>query len=173
MSPSEKENFQRLLKKYVRNESTEIELEELFNYIKLQNHPNDILDVTEVLKNVKEFPEMDPEGRDRILKSILQTPQIKVTARNPKRNYWKYAVAAIFIGLFVWNNSSDKLLVLPVSESTPLQIPDEKIIFTQSNGVISLIDDSTDRTLYNDKGEKVGEITGKFLKMLVLVRIAK
>lgn len=98
MSPSEKENFQRLLKKYVRNESTEIELEELFNYIKLQNHPNDILDVTEVLKNVKEFPEMDPEGRDRILKSILQTPQIKVTARNPKRNYWKYAVAAIFIG---------------------------------------------------------------------------
>lgn len=164
MSPSEKENFQRLLKKYVRNESTEIELEELFNYIKLQNHPNDILDVTEVLKNVKEFPEMDPEGRDRILKSILQTPQIKVTARNPKRNYWKYAVAAIFIGLFVWNNSSDKLLVLPVSESTPLQIPDEKIIFTQSNGVISLIDDSTDRTLYNDKGEKVGEITGKFFK---------
>lgn len=85
------------------------------------------MDVTEVLKNVKEFPEMDPEGRDRILKSILQTPQIKVTARNPKRNYWKYAVAAIFIGLFVWNNSSDKLLVLPVSESTPLQIPDEKL----------------------------------------------
>lgn len=30
MSPSEKENFQRLLKKYVRNESTEIELEETF-----------------------------------------------------------------------------------------------------------------------------------------------
>lgn len=54
--------------------------------------------------------------------------------------------------------------MLPVSESTPLQIPDEKIIFTQSNGVISLIDDSTDRTLYNDKGEKVGEITGKFFK---------
>jgi len=89
-------NLQDLLKKFVLNQCSKVEAEEVIAYIQGIKESSQMPSVEEVLELLEEKPEMSTEDANRIHNNILEI--VKKQNTKTKRHIWRYA-AAIVIGL--------------------------------------------------------------------------
>lgn len=140
---------QSLLKKYILNQCTKAEVEEVITYFQKIKQSNQLPTVEEVLELLDEKPTMAIEDANRIHNNILTTVQ-KPT--NRKRHFWKYVAAAsvlIIVSLTIFlNKSSDQpQFTEPIIVNNQIETGTDKATLTLADGTnVALVKGETYQT---------------------------
>ena len=95
-----KDPIKSLLKKFVLNQCSKKEVDQVVRYIQGIKESSQLPSVEEVLELLDEKPILNEVVANRIEHSIIKEVQKdKITSLKKKLQFWKYAAAAIFIGL--------------------------------------------------------------------------
>ena len=95
-----KDNIDVLLKKFILNQCSKIEVDQVVSYFQGIKESSQLPSVEEVLELLDEKPILNEVVANRIEHSIIKEVQKdKKTSLKKKLQFWKYAAAAIFIGL--------------------------------------------------------------------------
>ena len=149
------DNIRRLLQKYVLDECSPEELQELLIYFQSLKSSKEMPSVESVLEMLKEYPAMNLDTADRIFNNILDvssTEQKKVMKKKrPNTHVLKYvSFAAIFLitfGIFLyWNTLSD----------TNMSIPPNAITLELENGSIKIIEEDGSGVITDSDGNIIG-----------------
>ena len=96
-------HIQELIQKYLHNECTHKEVEEIISFFQHKENLENFPEVEEVLENLTDKPEIDDLAGDRVFSNILSIANEKEfhskKLQLKKFGFWKYAVAAMFIGI--------------------------------------------------------------------------
>lgn len=128
------EEIKPLLHKFILNQCNEGEAKEVVDFFQQKYSSEDIPGVEEVLAILEDYPEMRKEKAPEIYKRIIEIKKVKEKEnRRRDRSYWKYAVAAVFLGILLTTYFTRKLLInpnsfeSPASEFVTLELPDGKL----------------------------------------------
>ena len=89
-----------LLKKFVLNQCSKKEVDQVVRYIQGIKESSQLPSVEDVLELLDEKPILNEVAANRIEQSIIKEVQKdKIVSLKKKVQFWKYAAAAIFIGL--------------------------------------------------------------------------
>lgn len=144
------EPIQVLLEKFLRNQCSQEETDRVVTYFQEQQLSSNFPTVEDVFELLEEAPEMDRETADRIYKKIqLQKQFSKASKPSVFQKGYRYAVAAIFIGVLIGGYfSRDYFLTL---EPKPSDFQQNNYITLQlENGEIEYISEN-DSTIVKDK----------------------
>lgn len=144
----------RLIKKYLKNECTQEELQELISYFKNAEFSEDLPGVEEVLDQLDEVPELSPSADSRMYDQILAA-KIEKKKSSFKEEYGLLSLAAVFIGL-LFLSYFYKDLVSPASEiySRP---PETQITLRLGDGRLEHME-NTDKVILDSKGKPIGTL---------------
>lgn len=152
-----------LLQKFVLNQCTPEETNEVIAYYKKNQLTDDFPTVEEVQNLLDEMPKMDKQTADSIFNSILSASKeeetvIEIPAR--KSNYRKYiAIAAsivvlLGIGFFYKQNMTDK----PIEQKFDFKSSD--IVLQLENGETQIISENNSSQVKDAKGNIIGNQNG-------------
>ena len=140
-----KDNIDVLLKKFILNECSKIEVDQVVSYFQGIKESSQLPSVEEVLELLDEKPILNEVVANRIEHSIIKEVQKdKKTSLKKKLQFWKYAAAAIFIGLitttyvFKSNTSNTPLEVTPRIVNTIVPGKDKATLTLEDGSLISL-----------------------------------
>lgn len=152
-----------LLQKFVLNQCTPEEINEVIVYYKKNQLTDDFPTVEDVQNLLDEMPKMDKQKADTIFNNILATSKekesvIEMPAR--KSNYRKYIsiaasiVVLLGIGFFYKQNMTDK----PVEQKFDFKSSD--IVLQLENGETQIISENNSSQVKDAKGNIVGNQNG-------------
>lgn len=140
-----KDNIDVLLKKFILNQCSKIEVDQVVSYFQGIKESSQLPSVEEVLELLDEKPILNEVVANRIEHSIIKEVQKdKKTSLKKKLQFWKYAAAAIFIGLitttyvFKSNTSNTPLEVTPRIVNTIVPGKDKATLTLEDGSLISL-----------------------------------
>tara|TARA_B110000285_G_scaffold141101_1_gene157878 strand:- start:1323 stop:2492 length:1170 start_codon:yes stop_codon:yes gene_type:complete len=140
-----KDNIDVLLKKFILNDCSKIEVDQVVSYFQGIKESSQLPSVEEVLELLDEKPILNEVVANRIEHSIIKEVQKdKKTSLKKKLQFWKYAAAAIFIGLitttyvFKSNTSNTPLEVTPRIVNTIVPGKDKATLTLEDGSLISL-----------------------------------
>jgi hypothetical protein len=158
-----KDNIDVLLKKFILNQCSKIEVDQVVSYFQGIKESSQLPSVEEVLELLDEKPILNEVVANRIEHSIIKEVQKdKKTSLKKKLQFWKYAAAAIFIGLitttyvFKSNTSNTPLEVTPRIVNTIVPGKDKATLTLEDGSLISLEKGASFKTKNaNSNGEKI------------------
>ena len=140
-----KDHIEVLLRKFVLNQCSKTEVDQVVSYYQGIKESSQLPSVEEVLDLLDEKPILNEVVANRIEHSIIKEVQKdKITSLKKKLLFWKYAVAAIFIGLitttyvFKSNTSNTPLEVTPRIVNTIVPGKDKATLTLEDGSLISL-----------------------------------
>ena len=140
-----KDHIEVLLRKFVLNQCSKTEVDQVVSYYQGIKESGQLPSVEEVLDLLDEKPILNEVVANRIEHSIIKEVQKdKITSLKKKLQFWKYAVAAIFIGLitttyvFKSNTSNTPLEVTPRIVNTIVPGKDKATLTLEDGSLISL-----------------------------------
>ena len=140
-----KDHIEVLLRKFVLNQCSKTEVDQVVRYYQGIKESSQLPSVEEVLDLLDEKPILNEVVANRIEHSIIKEVQKdKITSLKKKLQFWKYAVAAIFIGLitttyvFKSNTSNTPLEVTPRIVNTIVPGKDKATLTLEDGSLISL-----------------------------------
>ena len=140
-----KDHIEVLLRKFVLNQCSKTEVDQVVSYYQGIKESSQLPSVEEVLDLLDEKPILNEVVANRIEHSIIKEVQKdKITSLKKKLQFWKYAVAAIFIGLitttyvFKSNTSNTPLEVTPRIVNTIVPGKDKATLTLEDGSLISL-----------------------------------
>ena len=140
---------QSLLNKYILNQCSRAEVEEVITYFQKIKQSNQLPTVEEVLALLDEKPTMAIEDANRIHNNILTTIQ-KPTTR--KRHFWKYAAAAsvlliVSLTIFLNKDSDQPQFTKPIIVNNQIETGTDKATLTLEDGTnVALVKGQTYQT---------------------------
>ncbi|MCF4100776.1 DUF4974 domain-containing protein [Gillisia sp. M10.2A] len=157
----EKDKYiQELLRKYIRNECSQKELQEIINFFQKKDSISQFPNLEEVMEMMPEKAEMDDRTTDRLFETILSVS--KERDFKPQNSYWgkkkfyKYAaVAAIFIAFLCLNFFYD----LPISftkVNSDVNIPESLITLQLEDGSVKILEEGEQLVLVDEQGNFLG-----------------
>ena len=158
-----KDNIDVLLKKFILNQCSKIEVDQVVSYFQGIKESSQLPSVEEVLELLDEKPILNEVVANRIEHSIIKEVQKdKKTSLKKKLQFWKYAAAAIFIGLitttyvFKSNTSNTPLEVTPRIVNTIVPGKDKATLTLEDGSLISLEKGASFKTKNaNSNGEQI------------------
>jgi transmembrane sensor len=150
-------HIQNLLKKFVLNQCSKEEVDEVVQYIQGLTDSNEFPTVEEVLAILDEKPMMNELDAIRIRDKILAMPQREESIPLKKKSYFiKYAAAAIFVGVLstayffkeaIFNNPVQTVPVIVKQDVKANEPGTDKAILTLANGSqVALVNGSSLKT---------------------------
>ena len=140
-----KDHIEVLLRKFVLNQCSKTEVDQVVSYYQGIKESGQLPSVEEVLELLDEKPILNEVVANRIEHSIIKEVQKdKKTSLKKKLQFWKYAAAAIFIGLitttyvFKSNTSNTPLEVTPRIVNTIVPGKDKATLTLEDGSLISL-----------------------------------
>jgi hypothetical protein len=140
-----KDHIEVLLRKFVLNQCSKTEVDQVVRYYQGIKESSQLPSVEEVLDLLDEKPILNEVVANRIEHSIIKEVQKdKKTSLKKKLQFWKYAAAAIFIGLitttyvFKSNTSNTPLEVTPRIVNTIVPGKDKATLTLEDGSLISL-----------------------------------
>ena len=134
-----------LLKKFVLNQCSKKEVDQVVRYIQGIKESSQLPSVEDVLELLDEKPILNEVAANRIEQSIIKEVQKdKIVSLKKKVQFWKYAAAAIFIGListtYVFRNNitNTPLEVTPTIVNAIVPGTDKAILTLEDGSVIVL-----------------------------------
>lgn len=175
-------HIQELIQKYLHNECTQKEVEEIISFFQHKENLQNFPEVEEVLKDLPEKPEINALTGDRIFSNILSIAQEKEfhskKLQIKRSGIWKYAVAAMFIGLigityffnqplsssFYQENTQQDFITLQLEDGSVEVLAEgkETIILNEMD---NLLWDKTGNQLVYQPSEEVAEIKYNTIKV--------
>jgi len=157
------DHIQSLLKKFVLNHCSKKEVDEVVSYIKEIKQSSELPSVEDVLEMLDEKPFLNEVDADRIHDTIIKEVQKdKKLLLKKKSQFWKYAAAAIFIGListtYVFRNniSNTPLKANPTIVNTIVPGTDKATLTLDDGSVVVLEKGSSFQTKNaNSNGEEI------------------
>ncbi len=152
-----------LLQKFVLNQCTPEEINEVIAYYKKNQLTDDFPTVEDVQNLLNEMPKMDKQKADVIFNNILATSKEKesvIEMPSRKSNYRKYIsiaasiVVLLGIGFFYKQNMADK----PVEQKFDFKSSD--IVLQLENGETQIISENNSSQVKDAKGNIVGNQNG-------------
>ena len=158
-----KDHIEVLLRKFVLNQCSKTEVDQVVSYYQGIKESGQLPSVEEVLDLLDEKPILNEVVANRIEHSIIKEVQKdKITSLKKKLLFWKYAVAAIFIGLitttyvFKSNTSNTPLEVTPRIVNTIVPGKDKATLTLEDGSLISLEKGASFKTKNaNSNGEQI------------------
>tara|TARA_B100000809_G_scaffold258787_1_gene302595 strand:- start:5395 stop:6564 length:1170 start_codon:yes stop_codon:yes gene_type:complete len=152
-----------VLKKFVLNQCSKKEVDEVVRYIQGIKESSQLPSVEDVLELLDEKPILNEVVANRIEQTILQEVQKdKITSLKKKLQFWKYAAAAIFIGLitttyvFRDNISNTPLEVVPTIVNTIVPGTDKATLTLEDGSLVVLEKGTAFKTKNaNSNGEEI------------------
>tara|TARA_B110000037_G_scaffold211038_1_gene262111 strand:+ start:1343 stop:2512 length:1170 start_codon:yes stop_codon:yes gene_type:complete len=152
-----------LLKKFVLNQCSKEEVDEVVTYIQGIKESSQLPSVEDVLELLDEKPILNEVVANRTEHSIIKEVQKdKITSLKKKVQFWKYAAAAIFIGListtYVFRNNitNTPLEVTPTIVNAIVPGTDKATLTLEDGSVIVLEKGATFKTKNaNSNGEEI------------------
>lgn len=152
-----------LLQKFILNQCTEAEINEVVTYFKEATSSNDFPSVEDVKELLKDIPEIEDTTKDRIYQKVLVEVGKHEASKKSKPFRWKYpAVAAAVVAfLLVYNfynlgyfgGGSDEI-ILQEQEYITLELEDGSTKIISQDGTVQVT---------NKQGEVVGKQEGSRL----------
>jgi transmembrane sensor len=140
-----KDHIEVLLRKFVLNQCSKTEVDQVVSSFQGIKESTQLPSVEEVLELLDQKPILNEVVANRIEHSIIKDVQKdKKTSLKKKLQFWKYAVAAIFIGLitttyvFKSNTSNTPLEVTPRIVNTIVPGKDKATLTLEDGSLISL-----------------------------------
>ena len=137
--------MKKIFVKYINRECTEEEVHQIIEYFKASIDLDDFPTIESVQNLLDAHPDMELDDADRIYNNIQKrVSQQENKPAKKKRYLWKYAVAAIFIGLIattyvVRNNTSNiPLETTPILVNTIVPGKDKATLTLEDGSLISL-----------------------------------
>ncbi|MBZ4035964.1 DUF4974 domain-containing protein [Flavobacterium sp. 17A] len=152
-----------LLQKFVLNQCTPEEINEVIAYYKKNQLTDDFPTVEDVQNLLDEMPKMDPQKADSIFDAILSTAkeQETVIELQPKKsNYRKYIsiaasiVVLLGIGFFYKQNMTDKAV------EQKFDFKSSDIVLQLENGETQIISENNSSQVKDAKGNIIGNQNG-------------
>jgi len=158
-----KDHIEVLLRKFVLNQCSKTEVDQVVSYYQGIKESGQLPSVEEVLDLLDEKPILNEVVANRIEHSIIKEVQKdKITSLKKKLLFWKYAVAAIFIGLitttyvFKSNTSNTPLEITPRIVNTIVPGKDKATLTLEDGSLISLEKGASFKTKNaNSNGEQI------------------
>ena len=152
-----------LLKKFVLNQCSKKEVDQVVRYIQGIKESSQLPSVEDVLELLDEKPILNEVAANRIEQSIIKEVQKdKIVSLKKKVQFWKYAAAAIFIGListtYVFRNNitNTPLEVTPTIVNAIVPGTDKAILTLEDGSVIVLEKGAAFKTKNaNSNGEEI------------------
>ena len=130
-----------LLVKYVNRDCSQEEIDQIVNYFKHSEDFSTVPTIEDVSKILEIFPDMDEDVANRIFNSVIRLHKPKKPASKNKFQMWRYAGAAVLIGiLMTLYFFKDKGFPAP-KESAP-KLVDSKILTGTDKATLTLADGS-------------------------------
>tara|TARA_R110002050_G_scaffold4573_3_gene22161 strand:+ start:2264 stop:3436 length:1173 start_codon:yes stop_codon:yes gene_type:complete len=158
-------HIQNLLNKFVLNQCSKEETEEVITYIQAIKDSSQIPSVEDVLELLDEKPIMSEDDATRIHNNVLEITRKQNKIIPKKKNYiWRYTAAAVLVGIlatsyFFKNNIlSNKVETTPIIVNTNTIIPGtDKATLTLENGSQIELEKGTDFQTQNanSNGEEI------------------
>jgi len=157
------DHIQSLLKKFVLNQCSKKEVDEVVSYIQEIKQSSEFPSVEDVLEMLDKKPFLNEVDAERIHNTIIKEVQKdKKLLSKKKSQFWKYAAAAIFIGListtYVFRNniSNTPLEANPTIVNTIVPGTDKATLTLEDGSVIVLEKGATFQTKNaNSNGEEI------------------
>tara|TARA_R110002033_G_scaffold170962_1_gene214997 strand:+ start:6219 stop:7379 length:1161 start_codon:yes stop_codon:yes gene_type:complete len=153
-------DIQKLLKKFVKNDCTQEEIETIINYVKQAEGTNDLPNFTEVLQQFEEIPDMEQQRAQKMYHDILTTAKRKKPTV-PTKKVWRYAAAILVMALtstyFLRNNIFNNASPTPTIVNSTIQSGTDKATLTLETGeTVTLVKGTTYQTPNaNSNGEEI------------------
>lgn len=156
-------NIKELIQKYILNQCSEDEIDELVRYFKNGQISDAFPQTEEVLGMLENMPEMDKGGAQRIYDQIINSAkaQEKVNRRN---HFYTYAAVAamlllVFGGTYFYNSinpsmSSEGTVVVAPEDVILLETATEQMLVLSEDGQLRLTDDNG-RVIGNQQGNRL------------------
>jgi transmembrane sensor len=148
-----------LFVKYIKRACTKNEVQQIVRYFKDSQDLSDVPTVDAVSELLKEYPDIQEDVANRIMKNVLE-----IAKNNPKKSsYKKYplikyaAVAVLLLGLGHFYQQGY------FSKKPVLVIPPESITLASENGRLQIINEVGSAKVVDDKGRIVGVQEGNQL----------
>lgn len=137
--------MKKIFVKYINRECTEEEVHQIIEYFKASIDLDDFPTIESVQNLLDAHPDMELDDADRIYNNIQKrVSQQENKLAKKKRYLWKYAVAAIFIGLIattyvVRNNTSNiPLETTPILVNTIVPGTDKATLTLEDGSIVAL-----------------------------------
>tara|TARA_R110002050_G_C8962065_1_gene514511 strand:- start:13557 stop:14723 length:1167 start_codon:yes stop_codon:yes gene_type:complete len=152
-----------LLIKFIKRECSEKEVDQIVIYFKKSKDLSDFPTVEDISKSLDMYPDMDENAANTIYNNILEVTKSKQIPTKKKFPIWKYAAAAIFIGLLTTTYFiKENIFNTPVEPSltkvnNEIEPGTEKAILTLDDGSVVILEKGrTYQTLRaNSNGEQL------------------
>lgn len=159
-------HIQNLLKKFILNQCSEKEVDEVVQYIQGLTDSNEFPTVEEVLEILDEKPMMNELDAIRIRDKILAVPQIEESIPLKKKSHFvKYAAAAVFVGVLstayffndiIFNKPVQAVPVIAKQDEKTNEPGTDKAILTLANGSQVALVNGASLTTQNAKSNGEG-----------------
>jgi ferric-dicitrate binding protein FerR (iron transport regulator) len=158
-----KDNIDVLLKKFILNQCSKIEVDQVVSYFQGIKESSQLPSVEDVLELLDEKPILNEVVANRTEHSIIKEVQKdKITSLKKKVQFWKYAAAAIFIGListtYVFRNNitNTPLEVTPTIVNAIVPGTDKATLTLEDGSVVVLEKGAAFKTKNaNSNGEEI------------------
>lgn len=157
---SQNPNIRQLLRKYILNQCTPEEMDEVVLYFKEHELSDDFPTVEEVVKMLDTIPEMDESKADSIYDEIVSQKIPKQTVK--VKWIWRYASVAAIVLLFIgvgYLYSEDVFTKDDVVNDGAI----DQITLQLDDGSTKVISENGDVQITNSTGGVVGKQSGKLL----------
>jgi|SaaInl0LU_22_DNA_1037365.scaffolds.fasta_scaffold00374_13 transmembrane sensor len=148
-----------LFVKYIKRACTKNEVQQIVRYFKDSQDLSDVPTVDAVSELLKEYPDIQEDVANRIMKNVLE-----IAKNNPKKSFYKKyplikyaAVAVLLLGLGHFYQQGY------FSKKPVLVIPPESITLASENGRLQIINEVGSAKVVDDKGRIVGVQEGNQL----------
>lgn len=153
--------YQVLLRKFLRNECTEEEIQELISHLKETDAATELPSVEEVLEELDEVPRMSSSADDRMYNSIVKAKKKARRRGTNRKTLRRLSLAAVFIGILALGYFSQEML-LP-SEPAYVEPRQNQITLQLENGSVQVIRPNFIKNIVNSEGYHVAKVNGSQL----------
>ena len=149
--------------KYIKGECSHEEVDQIVAYLKKSEDLSEVPTFNDISEILERYPEMDENASDYIYNSILEINKVKRLPIKRKFQIWKYAAAAVIIGilattyLFKVDNSKNPPEIVPVIVNNEIEVGTDKASLTLEDGSVVLLDEGNTYQTSNatSNGEKI------------------
>lgn len=155
--------YQILLKKFLQNQCTEEELQELISYFQKADSASDLPELEEVLQELDQIPKMSQEADRRMYERIVKAKMENKRQRKRRSTYRSLSMAAVFAGILLLGYFAQDMLLSSGTLAAPAPTQNQ-ITLQLENGAVEIIKEAdVNQSIFDSRGNQIGEVSGRQL----------